>query len=102
MSWLSHLWFGYGWSSDKGNAGENLQWTALAILVASLLIPRVRKFIERHVKGLHDKLDHHHEMILQQNEAHHEEALQLARDHHEAHLAAIKPQAKRDARGRFT
>lgn len=94
MGWLSHQWYWYWWPSDRGNGPENIQWTLLAVIVASLLMPRVRRFFKRHFESVHAKLDHHHEMVLQQNEAHHEEALQLARDHHELHMAALKPKPR--------
>jgi hypothetical protein len=104
LHWLNTQWFLYWWPSDKGNGPENIQWTVLALIVASLLIPRVRKFFKRHFESVHEKLDHHHEMVLQQNEAHHEEAMRQAEEHHKAHLAAIgaKPGPKRDAKGHFT
>jgi len=54
MSWLSYQWFTYWWSSDKGNGPENIQWTVLAIIAASFLIPAVRNFFKR----LESKVDH--------------------------------------------
>lgn len=54
MSWLSHQWFTWWWSSDKGNGPENIQWTILALIAASFLIPAVRNFFKR----LESKVDH--------------------------------------------
>ena len=58
MNWLHAQWFGYWWSSDKGNGPENIQWTLLAIAVTALLVPFVRHWIENHFSRLHAKLDH--------------------------------------------
>ena len=110
MNWLHVLWFHYGWQSDLGNGPENIQWTFLALIVASLLIPRVRKFFKRHFESVHEKLEahhqavlhqaeHHHETLLAQNEEHHETALALAKQHHEEMMG--KKTLKRDAKGRF-
>jgi len=54
MSWLHVLWFHYFWPSDLGNGPENIQWTVLAIIAASFLIPAVRNFFKR----LESKVDH--------------------------------------------
>ena len=104
MHWLSTQWFTYWWPSDKGNGPENVQWTVLALIVASLLLPRVRKFFKRHFESVHAKLDKHHEEVLRQAERHHVASQSLAKKHHEEHMAALKPKtgAKRGANGRFT
>ena len=104
MHWLSYKWFIFWWPSDKGNGPENVQWTVLALIVASLLIPRVRKFFSNHMKAIHEKLDHHHEEMLRQAEDHHVKQMDLAKKHHVEHLLALqeKPKAKRDSNGRFT
>lgn len=98
---LHHLWFGYFVPSLWGNGPEALFQTVLYGLIALVFVPPIRHWAERHVKAIHDKLDHHHEMMLQQAESHHEEHMALVQKHHEAVLAAVKPGPKRDARGRF-
>jgi hypothetical protein len=81
--WLPNLWFNYAWPSDKGNGPEALQQTIIYAAIAVLLIPPIRKAIERfakrHVesiknhivaenKAIHEKLDRHeklqHHIIL--------------------------------------
>jgi hypothetical protein len=89
MNWLSHQWFTYWWPSDKGNGPENIQWTVLALLVVSLLLPRVRAFFKRHFESVHDKLDFHHEEMLRQAERHHVAQIKLARENHNAHMVAL-------------
>jgi hypothetical protein len=71
--WASNLWFGYTWPSLKGNGPEALVQTIVYAGVAVILIPPVRKAIEkfakRHVNAikahvsaehdaLHEKIDH--------------------------------------------
>ena len=56
--WLYVLWFGYAWSSDKGNGPEALQQTILYGAIALLFVPIVRKAIKRWSEKLHEKLDH--------------------------------------------
>jgi hypothetical protein len=69
MSWLSHQWFTYWWSSDKGNGPEAITEMVGVAFFGSLLIPRVRRWWKRHIedlkahavgenKLLHEKLDH--------------------------------------------
>ena len=75
--WISNLWFNYAWSSDKGNGPEAIQQTIIYAAIAVVLIPPIRKAIERFAKrhvdsikahaaaehdALHEKLDHiiHH------------------------------------------
>ena len=98
--WISNQWLTWWWPSDKGNGPENIQWTVLALIVVSLLLPKVRAFFKRHFESVHAKLDKHHEAILAQNEEHHESQMALAREHHEAHMRALG-QKKRGPDGRF-
>lgn len=73
MGWLHALWFGYFWPSDKGNGPEALTQTVIYATIAVLLVPPVRKAIERFAKrhaesikahvsaehaAVHEKLDH--------------------------------------------
>ena len=54
MHWFSYQWFTYWWSSDKGNGPENIQWTVLALIAVSFLVPAVRNYFKR----VEAKLDH--------------------------------------------
>jgi hypothetical protein len=71
--WASNLWFGYTWPSLKGNGPEALVQTIVYGAIAVVLIPPVRKAIEKFAKrhvdsikahvsaehdALHDKVDH--------------------------------------------
>jgi F0F1-type ATP synthase membrane subunit b/b' len=101
MHLLHHVWYGYFWPSDLGNGPEAIQQTVLYGLIALVFVPPIRHWAERHVKAIHDKLDHHHEQLLQQAEEHHERQMQQAETHHQEHLAAISRKG-RDSKGRFT
>lgn len=62
MNWLHTFWFGYWWSSIKGNAPEDVTSLILVGIVTAVLVPAVRHWIERHVHSefnhLHAKIDH--------------------------------------------
>jgi hypothetical protein len=60
---LHNLWFGYGWSSDKGNGPEAIQQTVLYAAIAAVLIPAVRRFIKREFGKLHKKIEEGHDEI---------------------------------------
>lgn len=85
------LWFGYFWPSLKGNGPEALVQTVVYAAAAVLLIPRVRRFLTRHiVTPLHAKLDAHHQAMKAQAEGHHEALLEQAEGHHEQHMETLK------------
>lgn len=63
---LHHLWFTYGWPSDRGNGPEAIQELAVGALLGAVLWPPLRRRIHRamahNTAELHRKLDHiiHH------------------------------------------
>lgn len=59
---LHYQWFTYWWPSDKGNGPENIQWTVLALIVASFLIPAVRNYFKRVEAKLDHIITHHPEI----------------------------------------
>lgn len=79
MHWLWTLWYGYTYPSLRGNGPEAIVQTLVYAAIAFVLVPPVRKYINAHVKSLHDKLD-----------AHHAEHLDLLKKQHKSHLAAIR------------
>jgi hypothetical protein len=101
MHEISYIWLQYFWGSLKGNGPEAIVQTVVYGLIALVFVPPIRHWAERHVKAIHDKLDHHHEQLLQQAEEHHESQVSLMKEHHAAHLAAISGKPKRDEKGRF-
>lgn len=66
-AWLHTLWFGYGWSSDKGNGPEAIQQTVIYAVIAVLLVPPFRRLLQKELKKgnkeIHEKLDHAHALI---------------------------------------
>ena len=78
---LGTIWFNYFWSSDKGNGPEAIQQTVVYAAIGIYFIPKVRAWVNNHVKSLHDKMD-----------AHHAEHIQLANDHHAEHMAKLDTQ----------
>jgi hypothetical protein len=56
MHWLSNLWFGYAWPSDKGNGPEALMQTIIYAAIAVVLVPAVRRFVKAQFARVHDKL----------------------------------------------
>jgi hypothetical protein len=85
MHVLYVLWFGYTYPSLKGNGPEALFQTFLYGLLAWLFVPPFRKWINGHMKALHDKFDHH-ERLLQ---------------HVIKHSKDIPPYVHRDETGKF-
>lgn len=57
MNWLHSLWFGYGWSSDKGNGPEALQQTLLYGAIAIALVPPIRHWAARHVESIKQHIE---------------------------------------------
>ena len=80
MREISYVWFQYFWSSLKGNGPEALAQTVLYAAIALIFVPPVRRYVNNHVKSIHERLERHHK-----------EAMDLARQHHREHLAALKP-----------
>jgi hypothetical protein len=58
VHWLAHVWNARWWSSDLGNAPEDIQSTTVKLIAASLLIPFVRHAWQREWEKLHAHLDH--------------------------------------------
>jgi len=61
VHWLNNIWFDYFWPSLKSNGPEALVQTVLYAAIAFIFVPPVRRYVNAHVKSLHDKLDMHHE-----------------------------------------
>ena len=61
--WISNLWFGYGWSSDKGNGPEGLQQTVLYAAIALLFVPVVRRFLRREFRKVHTRIERGHDEV---------------------------------------
>ena len=57
--WLYTLWYGYAWSSDKGNGPEALQQTIAYAAIAIVFVPVVRKFIKREFDRVHTSIHIH-------------------------------------------
>lgn len=81
------------WPPDRSFVGPNLvasviQWIVV-VIVASLLYPPLRHWIEREFGKLHAKLDAHHAERLEQARRHHEEAMTLAHAHHQESMAQV-------------
>ena len=87
---IHQLWFSYFIPSLWGNGPEALVQTVVYGVAAWIFIPKVRKYVDNHVKSIHERLERHHA-----------EAMAQADDHHQEHLRAIKGTKKRDANGRF-
>jgi hypothetical protein len=64
-SWLSNLWFGYGWLSDKGNGPEAIQQTILYAAIAVILVPAVRRFLRLEFAKVHTKIEQGHAEITE-------------------------------------
>ena len=61
---MHHIWFGYVEPSLYGNGPEDLIHTILALILAAIVIPQVRRFFQHGWERLHGKLDSlggHHE-----------------------------------------
>jgi hypothetical protein len=63
LHWLSVLNFGYLWPSLKGNGPEALAQTVVYGTLALYFVPKVRAWVNRHVDGLHAKLDVAHKKM---------------------------------------
>lgn len=101
MQW-HHVWYGYFVPSLWGNGPEAIFQTVLYGLIALAVVPPFRHWFERHIKSIHEKLDHQHEEHLTLMAHHHKEAMALARKHHAEHLVALgSTKNMRDAKGRF-
>lgn len=104
--WLHHLWFGYFVPSLWGNGPEAVVQTVVYGGAAYLIVPRFRRFVNAHMRGIHLKLNRQHEELMAQAERHHAERMAQAERHqrnlHE-HLKniGIKEGPRRDANGRF-
>ena len=57
-NWLHHLWFSYAVPSLYGNGPEDLIRTTIALVLAALIVPRIRHWFEAREERLHAKLDH--------------------------------------------
>ena len=68
--YLHHIWFGYAYPSLLGNGPEDAIRTAIALVLAYVFIPKVRRFFTKgwdriHAKlsGLHDSHDELHRKL---------------------------------------
>lgn len=84
-----------------GNGPEALQQVVLGAVLLAVFVPPIRHWFERHIKSLHDKLDHQHQERIDQAAHHHKEALALARKNHAEHMVALESKSNRDSKGRF-
>ena len=76
-NYLHHIWFGYAWPSLQGNGPEDLIRTTIALILAAIILPQVRRFFERGWEKLHGKLD-----ALGGHHAKTQKMLQHIIDHH--------------------
>ena len=91
------VWFGYFWSSLKGNGPEALVQTIVYGAIAYAVVPPFRRWVNGHFHRLVTKQDEHHAERLSLAEQHHQEALDLARKHHaelkKVIAGSLKPKA---------
>ena len=69
----------FSWNVVRGNIGAWPYQAAIGSVLAWVFVPKIRTYIDNHIKGLHAKL-----------EAQHKERVELAKQHHEAILEATK------------
>jgi len=84
--WDRWVWPAGGSGGIPGDVVATLIWVILASIASYLFVPRVRRWVDNHVKGIHEKLEAQHKEKMAQAEAHHKEALEQAQQHHEAQL----------------
>ena len=73
MNWLHELWFGYFWPSLQGNGPEALVQTVVYGAIALILIPPIRRAIERFAKRHVDSIKAHAENLHAETRAHAED-----------------------------
>ena len=66
-----------------GNGPEALVQTVVYALAAYLLIPPVRKFVNAHIKGIHQKIAENDAAVHEKLDAHHVEKMKQAQRHHD-------------------
>ena len=60
-NWAHHLWFTYVYPSLLGNGPEDVFRTTVALILAYVFIPQVRRFIERGWDRIHTRFDGLHD-----------------------------------------
>ncbi len=88
--WDRWVWPAGGSGGIPGDIVATAIWVVLASIASYLFVPRIRDWVNNHVKGLHDKLEAQHREKMEQAEAHHQDALAQAQKHHEAQLELAK------------
>ena len=81
--YLHHIWFGYAWPSLEGNGPEDLIRTTIALILAVIIVPQVRRFFLHGWDKLHSRFDHLHESHDEIHEHLHHLADQLGLDRFE-------------------
>jgi hypothetical protein len=82
------------WPIDYSRVGPNLvasavQWFIVG-LVAAVIYPPFRHWIESQFDGVHEKIDKHHQEHLQKIEERHQQHLDLMKEHHEKQMEQLK------------
>lgn len=88
--WDRWVWPAGGSGGIPGDIVATAVWVILAGIASYLFVPRIRHWVDNHVKGIHEKLESQHKERLALAEAHHKEALEQAQKHHEAQLELAK------------
>lgn len=65
MNWYFHFWSNWEWPSLRGNGPEDLTSLLIVTIIASIVVPRIRRWWVRRAEDakheaaiLHAKLDH--------------------------------------------
>ena len=81
VHWASNLWFGYTWSSLKGNGPEALVQTIVYGAIAIIFVPVVRRFIAHEFGKIHESI-HVHSVEAQAHLHHIAEWMELPKFEH--------------------
>jgi hypothetical protein len=85
---FAFAWAWYNWIT-------NVTAGIVVFFFGSLFWPRARRaykvYFEKHISGLHAKLDQHHEAVLAQAEGHHEQHMEILKKHHAELMNSVKP-----------
>src|SRR5450631_1972205 len=91
MTWWDRwVWPAGGSGGIPGDIVATLIWVILASIASYLFVPRIRAWVNNHIKGIHQKLESQHREKMEQAEAHHKEALEQAQQLHQAQLDLAK------------
>jgi hypothetical protein len=88
--WDRWVWPAGGSGGIPGDVVATLVWVILASIASYVFVPRIRTWVNNHIKGIHEKLEAQHKEKMAQADAHHKEALEQAQQHHEAQLELAK------------